>query len=402
MKFLRDALDKVAPTFEKGGKLETLYPLYEAIDTFLFTPGTSTRGRTHVRDGMDLKRMMITVAMALVPCILMALWNTGHQANLGIEKLGLEGASGWRGWVLDTIGIGYAADNPLACFIHGALYFLPAFLVTNIVGGIVEVGFAMVRKHEVNEGFLVTGILFPLTLPPTIPLWQVGLGIAFGVIMAKEIFGGTGKNFLNVALTARAFLYFAYPAEMSGDAIWTAVDGWSGATALGLGAANGMAPVHESMTWMQAFLGNIQGSMGETSTLACLIGAAILIWTGVGSWRIILSCFVGALGSAALLNMIGSETNPMFQMPWHWHFVVGGLAFGVVYMATDPVTATFTDRGKWFYGLLIGVMATLIRVVNPAFPEGIMLAILFGNVFAPVIDHFVVQANIKRRAARYV
>ncbi len=399
MKFLRNFLDSIEPNFKKGGKLESLYPLYEAIDTFAYTPGEVTQGASHVRDGIDLKRMMITVVFALTPCILMAIFNTGYQANLALQQMGVE-ASGWRAAIINALGVGFDPSNLLANGLHGILYFLPIFLVCNIVGGLAEGTFSIIRKHEINEGFLVTGMLFPLILPPTIPLWQVAIGILFGVVIGKEVFGGTGKNFLNPALTARAFLYFAYPAQMSGDAIWTAADGFSGATALGLGAADGMAAVTQHYSWMECFLGTIQGSMGETSALACLFGAAFLILSGVGSWRIMLSCVVGAVATAWGLNAIGSSTNLMFEMSPLWHLVVGGFAFGTVFMATDPVSAAFTNKGKVFYGLLIGFMTILIRVINPAFPEGIMLAILFGNVFAPLIDYYVVRGNIKRRAIR--
>ena len=415
MKLLRRFLDRLHPQFAPGGKLERLYPLYEAADTFLYTPSDVTRGASHVRDGIDLKRMMIMVVVALTPCILMAMYNTGLQANIAIQQLVDAGtietatAGGWRGAILDGLGLGYNPGNLIACFVHGALYFIPVYIVTQIAGGFWEVVFACIRKHDVNEGFLVTGMLFPLTLPPTIPLWQVAVGISFGVVLGKEVFGGTGKNFLNPALTARAFLYFAYPAYMSGDRVWVAapVDGYSAATSLGVmaNAAKdvGMDSVTEGLqiSWAQAFLGTIPGSMGETSTLACLIGAAILIATGIGSWRIMLSVLIGALGSAALFNVVsGSSDVAMFQMPPHWHLVVGGLAFGLVFMATDPVSASMTETGKWAYGLLIGVVTTLVRVVNPGYPEGIMLAILFGNVFAPLIDYVVVQANIQRRLAR--
>lgn len=401
MKLLRNLLDGLHPHFDKGGKLEKLYPLYEAIDTFLYSPGEVTASASHVRDGMDLKRMMIMVVVALGPCILMAMFNTGYQANLYIEQMAMAGAAGWRGAFIEMLGVGYDPQSIIANFIHGALYFVPVFLVCNVVGGIWEVLFATIRKHEVNEGFLVTGMLFPLTLPPTIPLWQVAVGISFGVVIGKEIFGGTGKNFLNPALTARAFLYFAYPVQMSGNAVWTAVDGFTGATPLGLVAADGMdALMSSGMTWGQAFMGNIQGSMGETSTLACLFGAALLIITGVGSWRIMLSVLVGALALSSLLYGIGSDTNPMFGMNPLWHLVVGGFAFGLVFMATDPVSAAMTETGQWFYGFLIGSLAILIRVINPAFPEGMMLAILFGNVFAPIIDQLVLKANIKRRILR--
>ncbi len=412
MKPLRRFLDQVKPSFEKGGKLEKLYPLYEGVDTFFYTPGEVTSGPSHVRDGMDLKRMMITVVAALIPCIFMAMYNTGLQANLAMQDLPVNEAPGWRGIVIAVLGIGYSPDSLLANLIHGALYFVPVFLVCNIVGGAWEVLFSCVRGHDVNEGFLVTGMLFPLTLPPTIPLWQVALGISFGVVIGKEVFGGTGKNFLNPALTARAFLYFAYPAQITGETVWTAVDGFSGATALGALATatvqEGVAVTQQfsdimasiDVTWSQAFLGNIQGSMGETSTLACLLGAAFLIVTGVGSWRIMAGVLVGALGFSTFLYGIGSDTNAVFLMPPQWHLVIGGLAFGLVFMATDPVSAAMTDAGKWSYGILIGVMTILIRVINPAFPEGIMLAILFGNVFAPLIDYQVVQRHIKRRLAR--
>ncbi|MBT4499395.1 MAG: NADH:ubiquinone reductase (Na(+)-transporting) subunit B [Gemmatimonadetes bacterium] len=399
MKFLRNLLDQTEPHFEKG-PLKKLYPLYEALDTFLYTPGKVNEGPTHVRDGIDLKRMMSIVIVALLPCIFMAFWNTGYQANLAMAKTGLTSAEGWRGVIIDVLEIGYDPGNFFANILHGALYFLPVYIVCMIVGIAWEVLFCSVRGHEVNEGFFVSGMLIPLILPPTIPLWQVAIGTSFGVVLGKEVFGGTGKNFLNPALTARAFLYFAYPAEISGDAVWTAVDGYTSATPLGLVPAMGMQALGESMTWMQAFLGTIPGSMGETSALACLLGAGVLILTGVGSWRIMLGLLIGTLGFSELLCWIGSDTNLMFGMSAKWHLVLGGFAFGAVFMATDPVSATMTDAGKWVYGLLIGFMTVLIRVINPAFPEGVMLAILFGNVFAPVIDHFVVQANIKRRMVR--
>lgn len=400
MKLLRNFLDGIHPHFAKGGKFAKLYPLYEAADTFLFSPGKVTEGNTHVRDGLDQKRLMITVGVALGPCFFMALYNTGYQANLAMAEMGITLAPGWRGLVMQFLGMGYDHQSLLSNLLHGSLFFAPVFLVCNVVGGLWEALFATIRGHEINEGFLVTGLLFPLTLPPNIPLWQVALGISFGVVIGKEVFGGTGKNFLNPALTARAFLFFAYPAQMSGDAIWTAVDGFSGATPLGLVAAEGMDALTANIGWNEAFIGRIQGSMGETSTLACLFGAAFLLYTGVGSWRIMLSVLIGAVVTSSLLYLIGSETNPMFQMDPSWHIVLGGFAFGLVFMATDPVSASMTETGKWFYGGLIGFMVILIRVINPAFPEGMMLSILFGNVFAPVIDYFVVRANIKRRMSR--
>ena len=308
---------------------------------------------------------------------------------------GIANLDSLRGTILASLGLALDPNSCLSNFVHGALYFIPIFLVTNIVGGFWEALFATIRKHEINEGFLVTGMLFPLILPPTIPLWQVAIGISFGVVIGKEVFGGTGKNFLNPALTARAFLFFAYPGEISGDAVWTAVDGFTGATALGQAAQGGAAAI--TVTMKDAFLGFIPGSMGETSTLACLIGAIVLIGSGIGSWRIMLSSVLSLIVFSTLLNLIGSDTNPMFALSPAWHLVLGGFAFGTVFMATDPVSATMTQTGKWFYGALIGFMVVLIRVINPAFPEGTMLAILFGNVFAPLIDYFVMQSNINRR-----
>lgn len=400
MKLLRGWLDRAKPHFEKDGKLEKWYPVYEAIDTFLYTPGEVTQGPTHVRDSLDLKRVMITVVIALIPCVLMALWNTGYQANLALAQLGRTSAGGWRGAVIDALGVGYDSHSIAANAFHGALYFLPLYLVSMAVGGTWEAIFCIARRREITEGFLVTGLLFPLTLPPATPLWQAALGISFGVVIGKEVFGGTGRNFLNPALTARCFLYFAYPAQMTGDAVWVAVDGLTRATPLGVVPEQGMAALTRSVSWLEAFLGTIPGSMGETSTLACLLGAFILIATGVGAWRIMLSMVIGGMAMAQLFYTVGSATNPMFAMSPLWHLVLGGFAFGAVYMATDPVSAAMTNAGKWVYGLLIGTMSVMIRVINPAFPEGVMLAILFGNCFAPVIDHFVLQANIRRRRVR--
>lgn len=410
MQFLRDILDKQEKLFHKGGKLEKLYPLYEANDTFLFTPGQVTRGASHVRDASDLKRIMITVVVALIPAVLMAMYNTGLQAARAIAG----GALALENW--QTAAMAYInmpvndPANVLACFVHGALYYVPVVIVTLAVGGNIEAFFAITRKHDINEGFLVTWMLFPLTLPPTIPLWQVAVGIAFGVIIAKEVFGGTGMNILNVALTARAFLFFAYPAQISGDKVWiaaqTSTDGYSGATWLASGAEAGMAAITGgAITWMDAFLGTVPGSMGETSALACLFGAVFLVIARIGSWRIMTSLVVGSLVASLLLNWLGSalgpDSNPLLAVPFHWHIVLGGWAFGAVFMATDPVTASHSNTGQWIYGFLIGVLAIFIRVLNPAYPEGMMLAILFMNVFAATIDHFVVQANVKRRRARY-
>lgn len=403
---LRKLLDSQAHLFHEGGKLERFYPMYEAADTFLYTPGSVTPGSSHVRDGLDMKRLMSLVVVALLGTIFMAMYNTGLQAHLAIEAGALP-LDNWRTTVMQGIGLPFASANFAANFIHGALYFLPVLLVTYAVGGAWEGLFAQVRRHEINEGFLVTGMLIPLTLPPTIPLWQVAIGVSFGVVIGKEIFGGTGMNILNPALTARAFLFFAYPAEISGD-VWLAagpaaggvpVDGFSGATVMATLGSEGTAAL-AGTSWWDAFYGFMPGSMGETSTLACLLGAILLIVTGVGSWRIMVGVVIGTIAMASFFNAVGSTTNPYFSVPFWWHMVLGGWAFGTVYMATDPVTASQSNAGRWIYGLLVGALTVTIRVVNPAYPEGMMLAILFLNVFAPTIDYFVVRSNILRRQRR--
>ena len=402
MKKLRSFLDNLEPLFVQGGRLERFHAIYEMVDTLLYSPPDLTRSTPHIRDAIDLKRVMIMVVFAVTPAAMIGIWNTGYQANMGLQTLGLVGIEGWRGALLPLLGAGYDPSSVYDNFTHGLLYFLPLYIVTMAAGGIWEVLFAGIRNHEINEGFLVTGLLFVLILPPAIPLWQVAVGMSFGVVIGKEVFGGTGKNFLNPALTGRAFLYFAYPAQISGDAVWTAVDGFSGATPLGVSAIEGMQGLaNAGLTWMQAFLGQMQGSIGEVSMVACLVGGAFLVFTGIASWRIMLATFAGLIVPTLLFGDANSA-NPMMSMPWHWHIVLGGFAFGAIFMATDPVSAAQTNTGKWVFGLLIGFMTWLIRVVNPAFPEGIMLAILFANVFAPVIDHFVVQANVKRRLKRNV
>lgn len=422
---LRQFLDRIEPHFKKGGKFEKLSTVFEAVDTIFYTPGHVTVASPHVRDAVDLKRAMTTVWWCAFFPMFVGIYLIGYHANLAMDQIGIENLAGWRGWIVELLA-GYNVDNIWHCLVYGAVFYVPIYLVTFVVGGFWEVLFAQVRGHEVNEGFFVTSILFSLIVPASIPLWQVVLGISFGVIVGKEIFGGTGKNFLNPALTGRAFLFFAYPAQISGDAVWVAVDGFSGATALsvvaheGLSGATGMsigetaalgATALESgvrdmtasgITWMDAFLGKIHGSIGETSTLAILIGGSIMLISKVASWRIVLGVFLGMCCMSWVFNMIGSETNPMFGVPWYWHLVLGGFAFGMIYMATDPVSASMTNTGKWIFGGLIGFMVVLIRVINPAFPEGMMLAILFANLFAPTIDWFVVRANIKRRRARYV
>jgi len=385
MKFLEDQMKKVGKLFGKGKPLEKLYPFYEAIDTFLLTPGKRTTKAPFVRDSIDLKRVMISVVIALIPCIVMGIYNTGYQIQI---------AKG----LVPTLG---------SCFWLGALKVLPIIIVTYAVGGFWEGLFSVIRRHDINEGFLVTGILYALILPPTIPLWQVAVGISFGIVIGKEIFGGTGMNILNPALSARAFVFFAYPAQMSGDAVWAAVDGFSQATPLAVVAiaekgSSAVAAISQAgYTFKDVFLGFIPGSIGETSTLACLIGLAFLLITRIASWRIVAGCVVGLTAMSLVFFLFKGENSMAFySLPPHWHMVLGGFAFGSIFMATDPVSSSATETGKWIYGILIGILVVLIRMVNPAYPEGVMLAILFMNVFAPLIDHFVVQQNIKRRLAR--
>jgi len=406
MSILRRFLDATEERLQSGGKLDRLYPLFEAVDTIFYTPGKVTTGTTHVRDALDLKRMMSVVVVGLIPIVFFAMYNTGLQAARAIAA-GAQPLDTWQTSLFEAMGLTITTGF-WSCFIYGALYFLPVFIVTFAAGGTVEVIFACVRGHEINEGFFVTGFLLPLTLPPTIPLWQVAAGAIFGVLIGKEIFGGTGMNILNPALTARAFLFFAYPAQISGDKPWIAanfvgVDGFSGATWLSRAAVDGVGALGHlgNGLWWDSFVGLIPGSMGETSALLCLVGAAWLILTQIGSWRTMFGVTVGTVVIASILNGVGSETNPFFGVPFWWHMVLGGWAFGTVFMATDPVSSAFTERGKLIYGFGIGILVILVRVVNPAYPEGMMLAILFMNMFAPFIDHYFVQANIKRRLARH-
>ena len=391
---LRAYLDRIHPQFEKGGRFEALYPLYEAIDTALYTPGRPTGGPSHVRDGLDLKRIMMTVWFAAWIPALFGSYVHGMNANAAMQEVGLTAVADWHGWFLNGL-IGFDPASFFDNIVHGLAYFLPLYVVVFASGILFEIIFASKRGHEVNEGFFVTSILFTLTLPATTPLWMASIGVIFGVVIGKEVFGGTGKNFLNPALTGRAFLYFAYPAQMSGDAVWVAVDGYTRATPLG----NAALGADYGVEWWDAFAGFMPGSFGETSTLAIGIAALILLMTNIASWRVMFGVLLGMVVTAGLFNVMDSS-NPMFSMPPQWHLVLGGFAFGMVFMATDPVSAAMTNTGRLYYGALIGFMCVLIRVVNPAFPEGMMLAILFGNLFAPLIDNAVVNANIKRRLAR--
>ncbi len=374
MKFLRTQLDKFKPHFEKGGKLEKYAPAFNGIDTLLFVPNHTAKRGAHIRDGVDLKRVMITVVIALMPALLFGIWNIGYQ-NMG------------------------AGQGFMDYFLFGLVRFLPMLIVSYGVGLAIEFAYAIFRGHEVNEGYLVTGLLIPMIMPIDLPLWMLAISVVFAVIIGKEAFGGTGMNILNPALVARAFALFSYAPYMSGNTVWVAdsvADGVSGETILGTLGANQVP----TTSVIDMFIGTIPGSIGETSVLMILIGAAILLITGIGSWRIMLSTLIGGALMGLLLNAIGSTTNELFNFPWWQHLLVGGFAFGLVFMATDPVSAAQTNKGKWIYGFIIGLMAILIRVVNPTLPEGMMMAILFMNVFAPTIDHYVIQANVKKRKKR--
>ena len=410
---LKYFLESIEHKFEPGGKYERSYSLYEAVATIAYTPGTTTQTSTHAKDNIDLKRIMIAVWLAVFPTMFYGWYNIGNQAifdlfaNNDLNAISSIISSNWHLYFIEFLGLEITESSGfLAKFLIGASYFLPVYLTVFIVGGFWEVCFATIRKHEINEGFFASSILFSLTLPPTIPLWQAALGISFGIVVAKELFGGTGRNFLNPALAGRAFLYFAYPAQLSGDTVWNVVDGYSGATPLSQWAADGQnGLIHHStempVTWLNAFLGNLPGSMGEGSTLLIIFGGALLLYMGIASWRIVLGTFLGMIITASLFNLIGSNTNPMFNMPFYWHLVLGGFAFGMMFMATDPVSASYTNKGKIFYGLLIGFMCVIIRVLNPAYPEGMMLAILFANLFAPLFDHLILERNIRRRISRH-
>ena len=383
MKLVRNLFDKVEPLFEKDGKLHRLFYAYDAFKTLAFQLPTPTRSGSHIRDAMDSKRMMFTVVLALIPCLLFGIYNTGYQRLLAL---------------------GEATDFWL-CIGLGLRYVLPILIVSYVVGLGLEFMFAVIRKEEVSEGYLVTGLLVPLIVPPTLPLWQLVIAVAFGVIIGKEIFGGTGMNIFNPALVIRAFLFFAYPAQISGDLVWVAVDGITTATPLAVSAEGGALGAvdllaSQGFTFQNMLVGLIPGSVGETSVIAIALGAVFLLVTGVGSWRIMVGMLLGGVAMALGLNAMAPDASSILALPVHYHLALGGFAFGLVFMATDPVSAAGTATGKWIYGILTGILAMLARVLNPAFPEGVMLAILFMNMFAPLIDHFVVQANKKRRLQR--
>ncbi len=412
---LLDALKKFSLLFTKGGALSWFYPLYEGTFTFLYSSGRVTTGRTHVRDFAEFKRIMIIVWFAVFPAMFWGFYNIGNQtvnaiatlpnaAEYAQQSFGLI-SDEWHYAIAQIFGASLGADAGLySKMVIGAVYFLPIYIVVFAVGAFWEVLFCLVRHHEINEGFFVTSIVFALVVPPTMPLWQAALGISFGVLIGKEVFGGTGRNFVNPALCGRAFLFFAYPASISGTNCWVPVDGFSGATPLAQWAQGGQQALVDAagntINWMDAFLGNIPGSIGEGSTLMILVGAALILATGVASFRIMVGILIGAFLTASMFNTIGSVTNNMFSMPFAWHAVLGGFAFGTVFMATDPVSSSFTNAGKWAFGILIGVMVILIRTVNPAYPEGMMLAILFANCWAPLFDYLATSRDIKRRNAR--
>lgn len=386
MKIFRSLLDQAKPHFAKGGKLEKFHYAYDAFETFLFVPGKTFPDGTHIKDGIDLKRTMFTVVIAMLPCLLFGIWNVGHQHYAATGVFPALAAGFWEKMLL------------------GAMAVLPMLAVSYGVGLSIEFAFAIFRDHPVNEGYLVTGMLIPLIMPPSVPLWMLGLATAFAVVIGKEAFGGTGMNILNIALVARVFLFFAYPPYMAGDKVWVAgdpsrfVDGYSGATPLAVAYSGGLTGLDKAYSWEQLFWGTIPGSIGETSVVAIGLGALILIATGIGSWRIMASVVAGAAATALLFYVTGIE--PFAGVPPHYHLVMGSVLFAAVFMATDPVTAAQTEAGKYVYGLLIGVIGMIIRVLNPAYPEGWMLAILLMNVFAPLIDHGFISANIKRRSAR--
>ena len=399
MKFLRKIFDDLKPTFSPGGRFERWNVIFDVIENFFYSSGRRTFGSVHVRDASDVQRIMVTVMVATLPAVFYGMYNIGFQALQVIDLNDPTFKNDWHFVFIDLL-CNYNPQNIFDCLWYGACFFIPIYAVTFVVGILWEMIFAFVRNHEISEGAFVTTILFALCCPPDAPLWQVALGISFGIVIGKEVFGGTGKNFLNPALAGRVFLYFAYPAQWSGDSAWVAVDGFSSPTILSVAAQEGMQGVLTDISWSEAFIGSMTGSIGETATLFILLGLLLLFYNKVASWRIVVGVLLGTIFTSALFNTIGSDTNPMFSLPFYWHIVIGGYAFGLTFMAVEPVTGSHTNLGRWYYGILIGIMVVLIRVINPAFPEGMMLAILFANLFAPIIDHFVQERNIKMRLRR--
>ena len=403
MKFLRTYINNIKPNFIGDGKYARWFPLFDALENLFFTNWGKTKNPIHVRDAIDIQKLMVTVWLATFPAMFFGMYNLGNQSLDYLNQIEVSNTGDWHHYFVALVGYDHTSFVNKIWF--GAVYFLPIYAVVFIVAIAWETLFASIRNHEINEGAFVTTILFSLTCPPDIPLWQAAMGITFGIVIGKEIFGGTGKNFLNPALTGRAFIYFAYPTQLSGDKVWVAgisdnlviPTGYSGATPLGVAAEQGIPGLTSSYSWLDAFIGNIPGSVGETSVIAIGIGLLILMITKVASYRIVIGTLIGMILMSSLLNIIGSDTNPMFLVPWYWHLVIGSFAFGLVFMATEPVSGSGTNAGRWIYGALIGITVVLIRVINPAFPEGMMLAILFANLFAPVIDHMVVSNNIAKR-----
>ncbi|MBK85588.1 MAG: NADH:ubiquinone reductase (Na(+)-transporting) subunit B [Flavobacteriaceae bacterium] len=403
MKYLRNLFDDAKPAFSKGGSAEKYFPIYDIFENLFFLSKNKTKNPIHVRDALDIQRMMVIVWLSTFPAMFFGMYNIGNQSLEYLALIDTPNTGDWHHYLVNIFG--YEPNNFVNKIWFGAVYFMPIYATIFLVGISWEILFAIIRKHEVNEGFFVSSVLFALSCPPDLPLWQAALGITFGIVIGKEIFGGTGKNFLNPALTGRAFLYFAYPSDISGDKVWISglgdqmitPQGYSGATPLGVAAEYGVPGLTNKFSWFDAFIGNIPGSVGETSIIAISIAAAILLMTRIASYRIMLGTLLGMAVTSSLFNIIGSETNPMFNVPFYWHLVIGSFAFGLVFMATEPVSGSGTNKGRWIYGIVIGVTVVLIRVINPAFPEGMMLAILFANLLAPVIDHLVVNTNIQNK-----
>tara|TARA_B100000029_G_scaffold510840_1_gene603338 strand:+ start:1197 stop:2429 length:1233 start_codon:yes stop_codon:yes gene_type:complete len=405
---LRNFFDSNKKHFINEGKYKKWFPIFDAIENFIFSTTTKTTNPIHVRDALDIQRVMVIVWLSTFPIMFYGMYNIGDHGLNYLNSINVDNTGDWHHYLISLVG--YENPTIFSKIWFGAMYFIPIYFISFTVGLFWEIVFAVVRKHEINEGLFVSSVLFALTCPPDIPLWQAAMGITFGIVIGKEIFGGTGKNFLNPALTGRAFLYFAYPTQISGDRVWIAgmsdhtviPEGFSGATPLAYAAESGVNGVRDNFSWFDSFVGNIPGSIGETSVVFIALAGMILLITRVASYRIILGTLIGMILMTSILNIVGSDTNPMFNLPWYWHLVIGGFAFGLIFMATEPVSGSGTNLGRWIYGAIIGITVILIRVINPAFPEGMMLSILFANLLAPVIDHLVISSNIKHRDRGYV